>query len=193
MLAPRAQLSLFALLACAGLLGWWLSQGPLDEAPRSAPSAAVTLAAEETDLARALAILRAWDTTRAAAYAAGDSAALRALYAPGSRTGARDVALLKRYAARGLRVEHLQMQLLRLELDTFEPERIVMRVTDRISGAVAVGAGGTQALPSDLPSTRTIEFVRAGDGAGSAPDSADESGGERAASVWRVREVQDAP
>ena len=121
------------------------------------------------------------------------AAALRSLYAPGSSTGARDVALLKRYAARGLWVEHLQMQLLRLEVDTFEPERIVMRVTDRINGAVAVGAGGTQALPSDLPSTRTIEFVRSGDGVAGAADGADEGGGERAAGVWRVVEVRDAP
>ncbi|MGZ6792311.1 MAG: hypothetical protein ACXVFV_05115 [Mycobacteriales bacterium] len=103
-----------------------------------------------------LAVLHAWDARRAAAWADGDTAALRSLYVAGSRSGAADVAMLRRWRARGVRARGLQMQVLAAEVRAATPHRLVLVVTDRLVGAYAVAAGERVALPRDTPTRHRV-------------------------------------
>jgi hypothetical protein len=105
-------------------------------------------------------LLARWDARRARAYARGDVAALRALYVAGSAAGARDVTVLRSYLRRGLRVRGLRMQLLAVEVRAHRPERVRLRVTDRVLGATAVGRGWSHRLPADQPTSRSLILVR---------------------------------
>lgn len=108
------------------------------------------------------AVLADWDERRAAAWAEGDAAALRRLYADGSEAGAADVRLLRDYLRRGLRVEGLTTQVLALRVAARSSDRLALVVTDRVVGAEAVGAGSPVALPVGRPSTRRVVLVRDG-------------------------------
>ena len=108
----------------------------------------------------ALAVLRAWDVRRAAAWAAGDEAALGALYTDGSAAGRRDRAMLGRYGARGLRVRGMRMQVLAGKVRSRAAGRIVLVVTDRLAHAVAVGQGIRVGLPRDRATRRTVVLRR---------------------------------
>ncbi|QIX27049.1 hypothetical protein ncot_10915 [Nocardioides sp. JQ2195] len=105
-------------------------------------------------------VLDRWDRSRASAYSDGDVRALRSLYAPGSRSGDTDVALLRDYLGRGLRVEHLRMQVLAFRVLCRTPSRLVVEVTDRLDGAVAVQGDQRTALPDDRADRRRIAMVR---------------------------------
>ncbi len=107
-------------------------------------------------------VLDRWDLARAAAWSRGSVLALRSLYVPGSSVGRADVALLRRYRHRGLRVAGLRTQVLAWSVVSSRSDRLVLRVTDRLVGGVAVrAAGGTRArLPVDRPSERVVTFVR---------------------------------
>lgn len=120
------------------------------------------------------AVLAGWDRRRAGAWARGDVDALGGLYAPGSAAGRADVAMLRDYRRRGLRVEGLTTQVLRLEVLRRAPGRLVLRVTDRLAGGTVVGAAAPVALPADRASTRRVTLVRR--------PGADDDG-------WVVREV----
>ncbi|GEB13445.1 hypothetical protein [Pimelobacter simplex] len=115
---------------------------------------------------RALAVLHRWDRARARAWARGDPAALARLYAPRSRAGQRDVAMLRAWLRRGLRVEGLRMQVLDAALVVRDRRRLVLVVTDRLAGGLAVGRAdpsprtGRRALPRDRPSARRLVFLR---------------------------------
>ncbi|MDF1605492.1 hypothetical protein [Nocardioides sp. YIM 152315] len=106
-------------------------------------------------------VLHAWDERRAEAWAAGDVAALRSLYAPGSAAGRADARMLHEWLARGLRVEGMQMQLLRVDVRRGGDRRLVVLVADRLVGPVAVGPGVRVPLPRDEVSTRRLVLVRA--------------------------------
>ncbi|MCL2541310.1 MAG: hypothetical protein FWE71_02485 [Nocardioidaceae bacterium] len=108
----------------------------------------------------ALAVLRDWDRARASAWAHGDRAALRRLYAAGSTAGRHDVAMLDRWTRRGLRVRGMSMQVLGVRLRARTRHRVVLVVTDRLVGAYAVTRGRRVALPRDNASTRRLEFRR---------------------------------
>jgi hypothetical protein len=109
-------------------------------------------------------VLSTWDGLRAAAYASGDVAALRAIYVPGSVTGRRDVAILRAYAARGLAVRGLRMQVISCDITFSGPRRIRLVVTDRVHGAVVTRGPARDPtsirLPADQPSRRVVTFVR---------------------------------
>lgn len=105
-------------------------------------------------------ILARWDRQRAAAYADGDVAALRALYTRGSRTGAGDASILRDYVDRGLRVQHLRMQVLAFRVLRRAPSRLVLSVTDRLVGAEAVRGNERTRLPTDRADRRRITMVR---------------------------------
>jgi hypothetical protein len=107
-------------------------------------------------------VLRAWDQHRARAWASGDPASVSALYVAGSAAGRADRAFLTAYAAHGLRVDRLVMQLLAVDVLTATTDRLVLRVTDRVATAVAVGRGFRTPLPRDEPSTRRVALVREG-------------------------------
>jgi hypothetical protein len=109
-----------------------------------------------------VAVLRVWDAARADAWRRADLAGLRRLYLPASVAGRRDVAALRDYRRRGFRVPGLQVQLLRVELVRGRPDELVVRVTDRVVGAVAVGPAGSVRLPRDRPSTRVVQLVLRG-------------------------------
>jgi hypothetical protein len=120
-------------------------------------------------------ILGAWDRARARAFAAGDLAALRRLYRPGSTAGTADLRLLRAYRSRGLRIEGIRMQLLGVEVLREGRHRLRLRVTDRLAAAVAVGDRLRVPLPRDTATTRVVELRR-------------ESAGGR----WQVSEVRPA-
>jgi hypothetical protein len=155
----------------AATVGLALVAAAIDQpAPARADGPPVVDAPEE---AEALAVLRAWDGRRARAWADGDVAALASLYAPGSRTGRDDRAMLAAYAGRGLRVSGLRMQVLAAGVRSWSPERFTIEVTDRVASAVAVRRSARVALPVDRPSGWLVSFVRV-------------------AGKWRVLEVQPA-
>jgi len=120
-------------------------------------------------------VLHAWDRRRARAWASGDADALAELYVPGAAAGHADVALLRAYLRRGLRVVGLRMQVLALSVLVHRPRRWRLKVTDRLARAVAVGAGGRVPLPRDMASTRVITLVRSRNGR------------------WRVSDVEPVP
>lgn len=153
---------------------YWLTDPPAGEAGPPAGEAGPPPAAEpgaSPGAARAggwdatvdtLEALRAWDGRRAAAWARGDVAALRRLYAAGSPAGRADAAMLRRWTERGLSVEGMSMQVLAVEVSEAAPRRLRLRVTDRLAGAVAVGDGVRRELPRDRPTTRELVLIRAG-------------------------------
>lgn len=165
---PRRLLPALTAVACACLVltlgvGWARSgsgdpqtAGP---APRRSPTTAPPpAAAHGTGPAG---VLAGWDRRRAAAWAAGDVARLRGLYVDRSRAGAADVRLLRSYVARGLRVEGLASQVLRLEVVDRGPRRLVLRVADRVVGGRAVGAGADpRVLPVGRPVERRVVLAR---------------------------------
>ncbi|GAA1150001.1 hypothetical protein [Nocardioides aquiterrae] len=103
-------------------------------------------------------VLHAWDERRAAAWSAGDAAGLRTLYTSGSVAGRRDVAMLRVWTARGLRVAGMRTQLLRVSVRAQAPARLVLEVTDRVIGGVAVP--GAVPLPRDRPTGHVVTFRR---------------------------------
>lgn len=131
--------------------------------PATAPAAAVAPGAGGAGArpeVEALAVLRAWDRDRASAWAAGDVEALRGLYASGAEAGREDVAMLRRWRARGLRVEGMAMQVLAVDVRARSSGHLVLVVQDRLVGATAVGRGRRTALPRDEPTTRRLELRR---------------------------------
>ena len=108
----------------------------------------------------AAAVLHAWDDQRAHAWATGDPAALRDLYTAGSATGRADGAMLRSWHDRGLRVTGLRTQLLALAVRDWSDDRLVLVVTDRLAGGVAVGAGVRVPLPRDRATTRRVVLRR---------------------------------
>lgn len=143
----------------------------LQERPPVPPPQPV--AAQVPSAIPAIEVLRRWDLRRSRAWADGDASALRRLYAPGSRTGRRDAAVLTAYADRGLRVTGVRMQLLTVELRSSREDAMVLMVTDRMTRAVARGGGGPVVLPRDQPSTWRVSL-------------------RRLAGEWRVAEVRRA-
>ena len=109
---------------------------------------------------RVVSVLHDWDARRSAAWADGDPSALRALYVAGSRTGRADRAALAAYAERGLRVPGLRFQVASVGVVGRSPGRLVLAVTDRLAGAVAVGDGGRWPLPVDRWSSRVVTLRR---------------------------------
>ena len=136
------------------VLGAALWPGDHDRTSRATPAA---------DRTGPIAVLRAWDRDRAAAWRAGDLAALRGLYVPGSRAGAADRAMLAAYVDRGLRVTGMRMQVAAADVVRAGDDRIVLVVTDRLAAAEVSGPGGTAPLPADRWSSRCVVLVRAGD------------------------------
>lgn len=127
--------------------------------PATSPATSPAAVVARPEVA-ALAVLRSWDRARAAAWAAGDAQALRALYAPRSEAGREDAGMLRRWRARGLRVEGMGMQVLTLDVRARSSGRLVLVVRDRLVGATAVGHGRRITLPRDEPTTRRLELRR---------------------------------
>lgn len=124
--------------------------GAVASSPRAVvPAASVNPSAAD--------LLRDWDGRRAAAYADGSVAELRALYLPGSTVAEADVATMGEYLARGLRVDGMRMQVFALDVLDQQAGLLRLRVTDRLVGAAAVDAAGARTpLPRDLATTHEV-------------------------------------
>lgn len=155
----RLLLLLVSVLLTAALVvpGVLVADGP---SPPSAQSPSFRPVAAEAPAARA--VLAAWDRRRSAAWAAGDPDALARLYAPRSTAGRHDRAMLERWTRRGLVVEGLRLVLLSVDVLDASADRLVLRVTDRVSGGRAVGRGLDVRLPEDGPTTRRMVLLRQG-------------------------------
>ncbi|MGZ4581974.1 MAG: hypothetical protein ACXVXG_15175 [Nocardioidaceae bacterium] len=150
------------VVALAGAV-LWAAHRPAAVPPAAAsPAPAPAPAPAGPVEAPAIRVLRGWDRARAQAYAAGDLAALRRLYLPGSRAGAADLAVLRRYVARGIRVTGMRMQLLAVDVRVHTPRLLQLRVTDRLTHAEAVGVGGGwhAALPRDAATVHELTLTR---------------------------------
>ena len=156
---PRLLLVALVLTALGAVTAAVVQVVARDPSARQAPVASPRAGSPRPG-AVGLAVLRAWDERRAAAWSRGDPAALRALYAAGSVAGRRDVAMLRAWSARGLRVRDMRMQVLALHVVRHRPDRLVLGVTDRLARADAVGPGVRHDLPRDAPSSHTVELVR---------------------------------
>lgn len=115
-------------------------------------------------------VVHAWDAQRADAWASQDVGALRSIYTPRSAAGRADVAMLRAWRARGLRVEGLQTQLLSVSVRVQADDRLVVDLVDRVAGGVVVPGGS--ALPADRPTAHTLVL-------------------RRIAGEWRVRDALD--
>ncbi|WP_341229482.1 hypothetical protein [Nocardioides salarius] len=157
----RSPSRLVRALAAAALLV--LLAGPAVAGPQPvAPGAAGST--ERAGERRARAVLAAWDESRAAAWRRGDRAGLADLYTAGSLAGARDLRMLHAWLERGLRVRGMGVEVLALEVLREGPRRLVLRVTDRLAGTVAVGSGVRRVLPRDRPTTRALVLRRGDEG-----------------------------
>jgi hypothetical protein len=144
-------------LSTVGVAGVAVSgPSPAAPAPESAPSSA-------GGALRAAAILRAWDHRRAAAWAHADVGALAGLYTRRSRSGGQDVADLRRWRSRALRVVGLRQQVAELRVRVDTPHRLVVAVTDRTVDAVAVGRDRRTALPRSEWRAHRIRLLRVHD------------------------------
>ncbi len=158
-MAPIRSLPIAVLVAallmglCAGVAGVVVVTREANDGEERAPAPSGTEPF-------ALRVLRAWDRDRARAYARGDGAALRDLYVAGSRTGARDVAVLEGYRRRGLRVTTLRTQVLGARVLRHTPRRLNLLVTDALVGGVALRGQQRWRLPADRPSTRRVVLRR---------------------------------
>ena len=166
------------LVLCCGLVVTTAVLTTVLHGPRSSgpPFAAppVPAVAPARSTVAAIDVLRTWDVQRSRAWARGDVRDLRRLYTPRSSSGRSDRAALASYLARGLRVTGLRTQLLAVEVGRRSERLLVLRVTDRMAGAVARGRGRSVVLPRDEP-TRWRLVMR------------------RVAGEWRVGEIRRAP
>jgi hypothetical protein len=108
----------------------------------------------------ALAVLHAWDERRSQAWASSDRHALAALYVRRSSAARADVRLLGSYTARGFVVRRIVTQVFGLRVLVTTPDRLVMRVLDRVAGGQVVTPDGTVPLPSTRPVVRRIVLAR---------------------------------
>jgi len=160
-------LALGLTLGVVGLAVWSGPDRPSATAAAQPPRPAGPVATPTSaGGAGAVAVLHDWDALRAAAWAAGDARALAALYTARSSAGTTDVALLRRYLARGLVVRGMRMQLLGVRVLVARPRRLEVEVTDRLASAVAVRAGDAavaRRLPDDAATTHRLTLRRIAD------------------------------
>lgn len=110
-----------------------------------------------------LQVLHDWDAARALAWERADPAALERLYLPGAAVGRRDLVLLRRYQARGVRLSGMQMQVLSARVEVKQSTRLRLVVVERFAGAHVESAAGARQLPAGVPVTRVIELRKPGE------------------------------
>lgn len=155
-------LVLLAILAI--VIPVWLT-GLVRGGGSTAPVRAAALATPPVSpQSRALAVLRRWDRQRAAAWRRADVPALARLYLPGSRAGRADVADLRRWRRRGLRVTGLRQQLASVRVVRQRRRRLVVLVTERTVGGIVVGLARRRLLPRSSWAVHRIVLVRSAAG-----------------------------
>lgn len=131
-----------------------------EEARRaSSASSADSTGTRQARTAATLELVRDWDARRAQAWRIGDADALARLYVRGASAGRADVALLRQWKAEGWTIENAAPQLLRVAQVEGTPRRLVVDVTDRLSGLRGRRGEDEVMLPATGISTRRIVFV----------------------------------
>jgi hypothetical protein len=110
------------------------------------------------------AILARLDRRRALAYAAGDPARLRSVYVPGSTVLRHDVAMLRAYQRREVRLTGVRLRLLDVAMLRRSDAYARLRVVDRLDRPTAHTAKGSVRLPRDRATERVIVLRDAGEG-----------------------------
>lgn len=141
-----------------------------------------TVRAPPRDEDRAMRVLAAWDRERAAAWAAGDAAALARLYLPTSSAGRRDARQLRAWTRHGWVVRGVTRQVQQVTVRQLEADMVRLEVVDRLVGAVAHRRDADPATPGrPLPQGqlhhRELEFQQ----------------GEHGWRIAGVREIPDGP
>lgn len=121
-----------------------------------------------------LQLLHDWDAARADAWERADPVALSALYVPGAAAGVEDVALLRRYRARGVRLQGIRMQVLSVRVVVARDAWVRLAVVERFAGAQARTSHGVSDLPAGRAVRRVIDL-------------------RRSATGWRVAAVSASP
>lgn len=153
-------LGLVLVVVTIGTAGVLRLVDPPGPAPARASGDVSAPARSERGIPEALAVLRGWDVRRADAWAAGDVPGLRRLYTAGSSAGRHDVAMLRSWLGRGLRVSSMDRQLLSARVPHSSADRLVLVVTDRLASAEVAGAGVAGALPRDAAGTVRMVLLR---------------------------------
>jgi hypothetical protein len=112
------------------------------------------------ELRHALAVLHDWDDRRARAWAESDVSALRSFYVSHSTAARSDVRLLRSYTARGFVVRRIVTQVFGVRVLRSTPDRLVIRVLDRVAGGQVDQGDRLLALPSSRPAVRRIVLAR---------------------------------
>jgi hypothetical protein len=128
--------------------------------PTASATSTPSVSDSRADLRHALAVLHGWDGQRARAWAESDVSALRSLYVPRSTAASSDVRLLRSYTARGLVVRRIVTQVFGARVLRSTPERLVIRVLDRVAGGRVDDGHRVLALPSSRPVVRRIVLER---------------------------------
>jgi hypothetical protein len=149
----------FVTIAAAGVA----QGGPPSTAVSTSGTAPNHEARATTGVLHASEVLQAWDHLRGVAWSRADAPALADLYTPASRTGRRDVRDLRRWRGRGLRVVGLRQQVSGLRVRAETSRRLVLVITDRTVGGVAVGHRRRTALPASAWAQHRIVLRRVGD------------------------------
>jgi hypothetical protein len=133
--------------------------------PAATPSPSRAAAQARTDPAAGwVAVLATLDAARSRAFAAGDEAALSAVYVPGSPAGRRDAAELAWLAGAGVRAAGLLLETTAVRLVGRSPGRVQLSVTDVLAAYRLVDARGrVVARPAGRGArTWTVVLGRAG-------------------------------
>src|SRR5262245_43486072 len=139
---------------------------PTDPAARAVGSARLPAPAVQ---ARAVgtdwhAVLDRLDRRREHAYAAADPALLRAVYVSGSPVLRHDLATLRAYSERGVRLTGVQLRTLDVTSLDRSGRYVRLSVVDQLDRPTAHGDGGAVRLPRDRATARVIVLRDAADG-----------------------------
>lgn len=126
--------------------------------------AALGVPAAPSPAADPVGVLGAWLDQRREAYVEADAEALADLYRPDSGAGRADVATLRAYAARGVRVTDLRVQVSRVRVVESATHRLRLRVRSRLARTTVEVGGATRQLPGS--SWRVRELVLHADDGG---------------------------
>src|SRR5262245_51352708 len=141
---------------------------PADPAARAigsgdtqSPAPAIQARAAGTDWH---AVLDRLDRRRERAYAAADPALLRAVYVSGSPVLRHDLATLRAYSERGVRLTGVQLRTLDVAPLDRSGRCVRLSVVDQLDRPTAHGEGGAVRLPRDRATARVIVLRDAADG-----------------------------
>ena len=130
-------------------------------APSPSPTSVVHARAASPDWS---AVLDRLDRKRERAYAAEDPALLRAVYVSGSPVLRHDLATLRAYSDRGVRLTGVRLRSLDVEPLGRSGPYVRLHVVDQLDRPTAHGADGTVRLPRDRATVRVIVLRDATDG-----------------------------